>query len=42
MLHVLAHCENYRQDVIALLDAAGADVCIQDIKVRRRAIDILV
>lgn len=40
MLHMLAHCEHGRQDVIKSLDAAGADVSIQDMNVRRWAIDI--
>ncbi len=38
---MLAHFENYRQDVIESLDAAGADVSVQDIRVSRRAIGIL-
>jgi hypothetical protein len=41
VLHMLAHHEFEREPVIKTLDAAGADVSIQDIRVRRRAVHIL-
>ena len=38
---MLARCQYDTQDVIESLDAAGADVSIQDIRVRHWAINIL-